>query len=93
MNLRESFENFDNQNPQMWELFKRFALQAISTGKRSLSIALITERIRWEVDVESVGDRFKLNNNHKAFYARKFHEEFPDYGEVFATREQRYSAV
>ncbi len=42
-------------NPHVYELFKRFALRAIRRGKRRLSVALITERIRWEVQVETKG--------------------------------------
>lgn len=84
--LQQAFERFDADNPHVYELFKRFALRAIRRGKRRLSVALITERIRWEVQVETKGVRFKLNNNHTAFYARKFHADFPEYGDVFATR-------
>lgn len=88
--LSRRFELFDAENPHIWELFKRFAVQALKSGKDVLSIALITERIRWEVEVAGVtGERFKLNNNHKAFYARKFHDAFPQYGTPFVTRKQR----
>ncbi|MFM2472394.1 hypothetical protein [Burkholderia cenocepacia] len=86
--LKAAFDKFDRENPHIYRLFRRYALRAIKRGKRQLSISLITERIRWEVSVETTGDRFKLNNNHRAFYARKFNAEFPQFGDVFAVRRQ-----
>jgi hypothetical protein len=81
------FREFDSANPGVWELFERFALQAIATGRRRLSASLITERIRWEIYVATVSDDgFKLNNDFRAFYARKFMKRHPEHPEIFATR-------
>lgn len=83
---REKFEQFDNENPYAWELFKQFTFEAIRNGHRQFSIALVTERIRWETVMKSSDSDFKINNNHKAFFARKFHEEYPMYNGIFRTR-------
>lgn len=85
----ESFEKFHVENPHVYELFKKFAKQALDAGRQTLSGSLIMERIRWETVIQTTGDQFKLNNNHCAFYARKFHEDHPQFGEVFVTRQQR----
>ena len=42
-----------------------------------------------EVDVVTRSDDpFKINNNHRAFYSRKFMAENPEFGEIFRTRQQ-----
>lgn len=85
--LPRQFREYDMANPQIYELFKRFSLEAIKAGRRKLSASLITERIRWEVFVVvDTDDEFKINNNWRSFYARKFMNEFPEYDGVFATR-------
>lgn len=86
VSLKEKFESFDAANPAHWTLFKRFALEAIAAGKKHLSVSLITERIRWEAVVNTTLTDYQVDNNHRAFYARKFHAEFPQYDGFFRTR-------
>lgn len=85
--LEIEFEIFDADNPRVWELFKRFAFEAIDKGKKKLSVALIVERIRWEVYiVTDSDDDFKVNNNHRAYYARKWIDAYPVYASFFNIR-------
>ena len=37
----------------------------------------------------SVRKPFKLNNNYRAYYARRFHKMYPQYDGFFRTREQK----
>lgn len=88
--LAEKFAEYDAANPSIYYLFKRFANELIAAGRTKLSASLIIERIRWEVNVSTTSeDIFKVSNNHTAFYARKFMEDFPQHGEIFRTREQK----
>lgn len=88
--LAEKFAKFDAENPGIYFLFKRFANDMIKVGRKKLSASLITERIRWEVNINTVSDDiFKLSNNHRAFYARKFMGDYPEHGEIFNIREQK----
>jgi hypothetical protein len=78
--LWREFLEFDAANPHVWELFERFAFEAIEAGHETLSASLICERIRWETTVVTTDTEFKLNNNHRAYYARKFnsiHQNIP----------------
>ena len=85
--LQREFDAFDAQNPSVWELFVRFASEAISAGHIHLSASLIVERIRWETQVATRSkDDLKINNNHRAYYARKFNGSFPWAGGKFLTR-------
>tara|TARA_R110000868_G_scaffold71029_3_gene208424 strand:- start:2180 stop:2542 length:363 start_codon:yes stop_codon:yes gene_type:complete len=87
------FQDFDRENPKVWEMFCRFAHEAIASGRKVLSASLIVERIRWEVFVVTSGDDFKINNNFRAFYARKFMREYPVHGEMFRTRKSEADAA
>ena len=60
------------------------------------AVAAIWERIRWHIDIETREEYMnpddpdkplKLNNNHKAYYVRMFHKDFPKYNGFFRTRE------
>jgi hypothetical protein len=87
--LKTQFDKFDAENPHVWDLFVDFTKKAVGAGMKKLSVALIIERIRWECNVETTGDRFKISNNHSAYYARKFHSKFPELGQVFTTHPVR----
>lgn len=85
--LQRRFAEFDSKNPKVWELFCRFADEAIKAGHTILSASLIAERIRWETEVITTsGDGFKLNNNHRAYYARKFNQLRAQAGVLFRLR-------
>jgi hypothetical protein len=83
-----AFEQFDRDNPLVWRAFKKYAFQmAHSQFGGKLSASLITERIRWEMIVETrSADPFKINNNFRAYYARKFEQHYPVYAGCFETR-------
>jgi len=67
---------FDQQNPHVYQMFKRFAGEARSRGYQQYSANGIFERMRWETSMVSGDVEFKMNNNLRAYYARKLmHEE------------------
>lgn len=84
--MRYDFEKFDKENPHVFELFEKFTFDAIKAGRKHFSVAVITERIRWYSQVETKGDMFKINNNYKAFYGRKFEKKHPLYEGFFRKR-------
>lgn len=74
--LQLAFEKFDRENPAVWGLFCDFANKAANAGHTTLSSSLIFERIRWETTVVTRCDAgFKLSNNHKPYYARKWNRQ------------------
>lgn len=87
VSLEIEFKEYDKANPEVWQMFCRFAFEAIDRGRKTLSVSLIIERVRWETFIATQsGDGFKINNNHRAFYARKFMKQFPAYPDIFRTR-------
>ena len=85
------FKTFHRENPQIWELFKRFAFVSVERGRERYSVDAIIERIRWHVDIETRGDAVKINNDFRAYYARMFMAKFPEHDGFFEIR-RRVSA-
>jgi hypothetical protein len=85
--LEKEFMEFHQDNPHVYELFKRYTKAAMSSGRDSYSAYAIFERIRWHTDIETneaLG--FKLNNNHRPYYARMFSAQYPQHAHFFRTR-------
>jgi len=64
-----------------------FSIVSIFT---KLSAELIYNQIRWLKYMQHGNDGFKINNNFKAFYARKFMKEFPVYNGIFELRKSKF---
>jgi len=84
-----SFEKFDEANPEIWELFKKYAHALIRKGITHWSADNILHKIRFETAVKSKGDTFKINNNYSAYYARKFMSIYPMYDGFFELRKSK----
>lgn len=81
----DQFIEFHNNNPRIWELFQKFTFDAIDAGHKRIGAGFITERIRWEVTVNTTGDSFKIRNGFRAFYSRMFMAKYPQYAGLFRT--------
>lgn len=87
--MRLNFERFDSKYPQVWDLFVKLAFERINNGRRHLSASQIVEKIRHDTNAgNSCAKRFKINNNFRAFYVRKWKQHFPEYAGFFRTRKQ-----
>jgi hypothetical protein len=85
--LQKAFTDFDAENPHVWKLFLRFTGEAMKAGHKHMGAKAIVERIRWETSVVTQSsDRFKINNNHTAYYVRKFKEALPQFADFFHVR-------
>ncbi len=87
--LDRQFCDYDERNPEVWQMFVKLARQAIDAGRSHYSAKTIIEVIRHHTMV-SGDDSFKINNNWTARYARKFMRVFPSHAGFFALREPRY---
>lgn len=87
------FEDYHRANPHVFELLKRFALEAKRAGHRRLSINMLFERARWQSMVETTGDPWKLNNSHRAFYSRMLMRDVPELRGFFETRRSKADAA
>jgi hypothetical protein len=87
MITQKRFEEYDRENPEIYELFKSFAFEMIRAGREHYSARTVIHRIRWHTDLHARSDDgFKINNDYSPFYARKFEREFPQHAGFFAKR-------
>lgn len=87
--LLNRFNDFNEKNPEVYELFKKFTFQAASRGHKRLSAWMIANRIRWETQIETVNDDYKISNDYIALYSRKFMKDYPQYDGFFQTKEMK----
>jgi hypothetical protein len=89
--LRRAAEEFIASHPEVYELFRRFALQKLARGQR-FGAKQLAERVRWEVSMSwEEDDRgFRLNNNHTSYIARKLVEEIPELEDLMTFRRTFY---
>ena len=75
---KRRYAKFALNNPVIWTYFLRFCNEAIDAGYTTLSVSLVFERIRWETTVVTRSqDPFKITNDFKPYYARRFNYDFP----------------
>jgi hypothetical protein len=90
---KAAWETWHSNNPQIWEYFEKFTLDAIKANKSKISHWLIINRIRWETSIVTTGSDFKISNNFIAFYARKWKEVYPQYEYIFCTKKMVGEAI
>lgn len=82
-----AYKEWDAANPHFYPLFVRFSRQLAARGYRNIGVALIFERIRWESMIRTTEtDEYKLNNNFRSIYARRFMADYPELNGFFRTR-------
>lgn len=86
MTLQEKFEIYHRANPHIFPLLIKFVDEAKAAGREHYSINAIFERIRWHMDIETIGDPFKLNNNYRSRYVRLLEQQHPEYNGFFFKR-------
>ncbi len=85
--IEAQFKIYHEANPHVFESFKKFATEVKNMGKEQYSANSIFERMRWHTEIETVGERFKLSNNYRAYYARKLMDEYPEFYGFFRIKQ------
>ena len=82
---KEAFNKYDQEHPEIYEMFVKFALQAGAKRER-FSAKMIFHRIRWETLVGDAEGDFKIDDGWISHYARKFVQDYPKYNNLFSFR-------
>jgi len=77
--------DYHKKNPHIYEMYKKFAFQAIKSKRPYYSSEMIVNRVRWESMVKAESG-FKIANEMKSFYSRLFALENPTYKSFFKNR-------
>jgi len=84
--LERQFFEFHEENPHVYTKLLEIAFFVRRRGHGKFGIAAIFERLRWVSLFETTGDPYKLNNNHRAFYARLLMDTEPGLKDFFEIR-------
>jgi hypothetical protein len=82
----EAFALFHRHNPHVYEWLRENALALKRKGREHYGIAALFEAFRFHVAMNTRGDDFKLNNNHRAYYARLLMRDVHELRGFFDTR-------
>jgi hypothetical protein len=93
LSATERFEKFHTDNPRVYATLVMLARQWIDrTGHSKLGVATLYERARWDIAISTNDPNFKLNNDHRAFYARLIMLQEPDLAGLFKLRRSEADA-
>lgn len=65
------------QDPEVYDMFDRFAMQMYRANPERGSAWLIANRMRWETAINTTTEPFKITNDFIALYARLFMARHP----------------
>ena len=68
--LEREFLEFHLANPDVYTALLNYAVQLQARGRKRYGIGALFEVLRWHKAMTTTDPDFKLNNNHRAFYAR-----------------------
>lgn len=86
----ERFKIYDAEHPHIWNAFVRYTLQ-VAARREYFSAKAIFHRMRWDTAIGEANAEYKLSDGWISHYARKFMNEYPQYGDFFQTRVRRVS--
>lgn len=87
--MRDAWLTYHRAHPEVWHEVVRIGRDLWMRGWRRYSIDAVIQVIRYQRDVKiGPGESFKINDHHRAFYARMFALVFP-HMPLFSFREQR----
>ena len=84
---KEAWWEWHKENPQVWNNFEKYTLEAIATGRKHYSHWAIINRKRWNSEIETNGGEFKISNEYIGFYARLFHARYPEHKDFFRLKQ------
>lgn len=83
--IRAEADEWVSDNPQAWEFMKASARESARNGIR-FGIGALSEVVRWQMRNVRGDESFKLNNTHRAAFARRLIAEVPECKPYIETR-------
>lgn len=88
--IQQAFEEFDKNNPQVYDMFITGFFQAKKSGKKRVSFKMILNKIRWDYYIQTTDiTKYKINDAYASRYARKFVSNHPEYKNFIELRALR----
>ncbi len=83
--MKKSFKKYHEENPQIYDEFKRLAFKLINRGYKRIGARQLFEVIRYDTMITG-NDGFKINNSYTSDYSRFFERDNPKYEGYFTKR-------
>lgn len=91
MSTLKSFEEFDVNNPHIYEAFEKYTLELIGSGHKHSSAWLVVNRMRWDSAIKTESNLdYKIPNDFIGIYARRFHKQHPKHADFFKVKKTKY---
>lgn len=87
------FREWHAANPHVYAKFKVSAFRIKATKREHYSAYPIFYHMRFEFDLQTTGDVFKINNNYLSMYIRLLIYNHPEFDGFFELREIRMKGV
>lgn len=84
--LLADFKKFHQENPHVYKLFMEYVELLKKAGREKYSAWAIINRIRWDYDISTTGEPFKIKNDFIALYARLAYYHHPELQDFFTMR-------
>lgn len=86
--IEAAARDFHRRNPHVLEAIRDVCLRVKRAGRRRWSVNAAFEVVRYNAQVTTDHRTYKLNNNHRAWYARWLMRDVPELSGFFQTRDQ-----
>lgn len=77
--LLAKFKVFHKNNPHVFQAFGKYAFEMKRSGRKKSSAWLIINRCRWDADIRTDGEPFKISNDYIGLYSRLMIYQFPEF--------------
>lgn len=91
--LEDKFKAFHRSNPHVLVALETLTRRYLAAGRKRIGIGMLFEVLRYEAGIQTTGDEYALNNNHRAFYARLIVDRNPHWAEAFRMRASQADAA
>ena len=89
----QRFKQWNVDNPEIFKRFKAAAVRMKKTGRKHYSGYPIFYHMRYEYDLVTKGDPFKINNNYLSMLIRLLIYHLPEFDGWFELREIRMKGI
>jgi hypothetical protein len=86
LTLQDRFESFHRQNLNVYIELRKLALEWVDAGHDHCGLSMLFEVLRWQHGLRTSGEKFLLNNDFRAPYARLLMQNEPRLAGLFETR-------
>jgi hypothetical protein len=87
--IRVQFECYHASHREVYRLLVKLSRDVKASGRRNYGMRAVFERARWHYHIERAEEKFVLNNNYSAHYARLIDKCEHDLRGFFPTRRLR----